>query len=334
MDGGCIVMMPMKSVALDMSPDSKSPAPNCHNFSLLSSWARKFRPLTLPMIDAPRNCIGFLCITSVAAPRTSSQFAPQTEPLELLILEDAAKISEAREFVSVVAGMLALRMRDGADVSAGAPTEVVRTVPVLAGERSSASDLVLKGLDEATLGADVFAATAIMVVKFSDMAALAARDIDGVTTLADRVAIVLQDIAAEHNIPYMKLVGDDVVAAAGFVPDDADAILRIADAAVAVRERCLELFEAAGRKAFFHIGIDCGVVIGSHVGRQPRVFNLWGGAVRTADMMAATGPGPATIQVTEAAYNRLRQHFLFRLRGNFYLPDTGSEQAFVLGGRQ
>lgn len=251
-----------------------------------------------------------------------------------LILEDAAKISEAREFVSVVAGMLALRMRDGADVSAGARTEVARTVPVLAGERSSASDLVLKGLDEATLGADVFAATAIMVVKFSDMAAMAARDIDGVTTLADRVAIVLQDIAAEHNIPYMKLVGDDVVAAAGFVPDDADAILRIADAAVAVRERCLELFEAAGRKAFFHIGIDCGVAIGSHVGRQPRVFNLWGGAVRTADMMAATGPGPATIQVTEAAYNRLRQHFLFRLRGNFYLPDTGSEQAFVLGGRQ
>jgi class 3 adenylate cyclase len=173
-----------------------------------------------------------------------------------------------------------------------------------------------------------------MVVKFSDVAAMAARDTDGVTTLADRVALTLQDIAAEHHIPYMKLVGHDVVAAACLVPGDTEAIVRIADASVTIRERCLELFEACGRQSSFRIGIDCGVAIGSHVGREPRVFNLWGEAVRTADLMAETSPGPATIQVTGAAYGRLRQDFLFRLRGNFYLPHVGSEQTFVLGGRQ
>lgn len=251
-----------------------------------------------------------------------------------VILEDAAQISEAHEFVSIVASMLALRMRDGVDVPTAAHTRIASTEPVSVGERSSASDLVLRSLDEAALGADVFASAAVMVVKFSDVAVMAAPDVDGVTTLADRVAATLQDIAAEHNIPYMKLVGHHVVAAAGLAPGDTKALLRIADASVAIRERCLELFEACGRQSSFHIGIDCGVAIGSHVGRQPRVFNLWGEAVRTASLMAETGPGRATIQVTEAAYNRLRQDFLFRLRGNFYLPHVGSEQTFVLGGRQ
>jgi hypothetical protein len=38
--------------------------------------------------------------------------------------------------------------------------------------------------------------------------------------------------------------------------------------------------------------------------------------------------------VSEAAYDRLRHDFLFRLRGNFYLPHVGSERTFVLGDRQ
>lgn len=251
-----------------------------------------------------------------------------------VILEDAVQISDAMEFVSMVAGIVAVRMRDGVEVQAAARAEQAPTVPVSVGERNSESDLILQSLDRATIGADVFAAASVMLVKFRDMTAMAGYDIDGVTTLADRVVATLQDIAAEHDIPYMKLVGHDVVAAAGLVPDDTNAIVRIADAAVAIREHCLEIFETCGHPPAFHIGIDCGVAIGSHVGRQPRVFNLWGDAVRTADLMAETGPGQGTIQVSEAAYDRLRQNFLFRLRGNFYLPRVGSEQTFVLAGRQ
>jgi adenylate cyclase len=145
---------------------------------------------------------------------------------------------------------------------------------------------------------------------------------------------MLQDVAIAHDVPYMKLAGDDVIAAAGFAPGDSSAIVRIADAAIAIREHCLELFEARGYPPQFRIGVDCGIAVGSHVGQQPRLFNLWGGAVRTAILMAETGAGAGTIQVSEAAYHRLSQQFLFRLRGSFYVPHAGAEQIFVLGGKQ
>jgi len=172
-----------------------------------------------------------------------------------------------------------------------------------------------------------------MVVKFSDGAALAAREPGDGSTLADHLAAALQDIAAANDIPYVKMVGHDAVLAAGYAPRDSSAIERIADAAVATRERFVELLEAAEQSPAFRIGIHYGLAFGSQIGREPRLFNLWGEAVRTADMMATSGAGAGSIQVSEAAYHQLRQHFLFRPRGSFHLPRVGTAQTFVLGSR-
>jgi adenylate cyclase len=251
-----------------------------------------------------------------------------------IVLEDATQIADAHDFVVLVGNMLAIRLRGGAEAPVARQATVADTMAVSAGERSFASDLALRGVDAATMTDNVFPSVAVMVIKFSDAAAMAARDSSDASLLADRLAAALQDIAATHDIPYMKLVGHDVVAAAGCAPNDTTAVLRIADAAVATRERCLELFEAVGHPPSLRIGVDCGIAIGSQVGRQPRLFNLWGGAVRTADMMAASSTGTGAIQVTEAAYHRLREHFLFRPRGSFYLPHIGTAQTFVLGSRR
>ena len=251
----------------------------------------------------------------------------------VIMLEDAADIAGAQAFITLVRSLLAIRMRGAADAPAtisDAAAEVMQT-PV--GERSLTAELVMRGLDDAP-GTDVFASAAVMAIKFADATAMAAHDTSGDTTLADRIAIMLQDVAATYGIPYMKLAGHDVIAAAGFTSGDTSAIVRIADAAVAIRDHCLERFEACGHTPQFRIGIDCGVAIGSYVGQQPRLFNLWGDAVRTANRMAETGGGQGTIQVSEAAYQRLRQQFVFRLRGRFYVPHAGAEQTFVLGGRQ
>jgi adenylate cyclase len=47
----------------------------------------------------------------------------------------------------------------------------------------------------------------------------------------------------------------------------------------------------------------------------------------------ATTAFPGSIQTSERAYLRLRQSFLFRPRGRFYLPAVGSVQTFILAGR-
>lgn len=202
-----------------------------------------------------------------------------------------------------------------------------------ADERNFAADLALHGLDTENIGAEVFPSVAVMVVRFDDPVAIAARDGTGSCSLADRITEVLQEIAEQHDIPYMKLVSQEVVAAAGFSADDNKAILRIAGAALAVRERCLELFDDCGHQPAFGIGIDHGIAIGSQVGRHPRLFNLWGETVRTADTMAAATTGAASIQVSEAAYGLLRHQFLFRPRGSFYLPRVGAARTFILASQ-
>jgi hypothetical protein len=40
------------------------------------------------------------------------------------------------------------------------------------------------------------------------------------------------------------------------------------------------------------------------------------------------------VQVTEAAYERLHQEFLFRPRGSFYLPQVGEARTFILAARR
>src|SRR5262249_43671874 len=115
-------------------------------------------------------------------------------------------------------------------------------------------------------------------------------------------------------------------------PADAGAATGIADMALAVRDRCISLFEKSERSHEFQVGIDCSLAIGGAIGNEPRVFNLWGDAVQIAGAMAASAL-PGTVQVTEAAYQRLREDFLFRPRGSFYLPRVGDARTFVLAGR-
>jgi adenylate cyclase len=64
------------------------------------------------------------------------------------------------------------------------------------------------------------------------------------------------------------------------------------------------------------------------------VFNLWGDVIRTAELMAQSATDTGSIQVSEHAYKQLRQQFLFRARGLFYMPRVGTARTFILAGRR
>jgi adenylate cyclase len=171
-----------------------------------------------------------------------------------------------------------------------------------------------------------------MVLRFGDAVAMAMRPQKGDRTLSNEVVCALQAEAERSGIPYLKIVGRDIVAATGFPQQNEGAAPLIADAALSIRDRCVALLQNSAHPQAFGIGLDCGVAIGGVVGDGPGVFNLWGEAPHAAEMMAASAR-PGTIQATEAAYKRLRQEFLFRPRGRFYLPRIGEAQTFVLAAR-
>lgn len=262
--------------------------------------------------------------------------------LGAICLEDVATLEGSRDFIRTVANMLALHLAAEAGDSSNEPginpgPRKIATAPVPAPmqaspERSRSADLAARALDPSQLAAQVYTNAAVLVLKLPDSTALASRCADDAPALADAIACTLQRLAAQNEIPYLKFLGQKAVAATGFEEAEDGGTMRIATLAVELRDHLTALFETAGLPPDFRIGIDCGVAMGGAVGNEPRVFNLWGEAVKTAGAMAASA-SPGGIQATEAAYTYLRQGFLFRPRGSFYLPGVGEARTFVLAGQ-
>jgi adenylate cyclase len=257
----------------------------------------------------------------------------------LVTVEDplggSAHLIHAGDFVRALGNMLVLRMTQAPATRSREPAAPSHIRVEEAALRSFSADLKTEGIDPAAVDAGIFPDVAVMVLQLTDAAAMALRPA-GATgngrSLSHEIVRRAQQVADEHQIPYLKLVGHELYAAAGFGGGSEGAPAHIADVALAVRDCCMALFEDNDRALSFRIGIDCGLAIGCALGAGPEIFNLWGEAVQTADTMA-TSALPGSVQVTEAAYQRLRRDFLFRPRGRFYLPRIGEAQTFILASR-
>jgi class 3 adenylate cyclase len=254
-----------------------------------------------------------------------------------ICLEDAGSLEGTKDFLRTVAAMLSATLE-------GAPEEVehpAESVP--AQTRATAhtetsvqpilsADLGPSAAERASLRAEFFPDVAVMALSLSGSLQLAKKCAGNDTGMAVQISECLQEIAAEHGITYLKFVGQEAIAAAGFERHDEDAMTWIAGLAIAVRDRLSHLVDTAEHGAEFRIGLGFGGCYGCLVGRERQQFNLWGEAFETADIMAQSA-APGAIQASAGAYAKLRQDFLFRPRGTFYLPGVGQSRTFVLAGQ-
>jgi adenylate cyclase len=240
----------------------------------------------------------------------------------LVMLEDARRDPAVHDFARACATLVAL-----ATLREIPPTEAAPEAPHAAEPEAAADEL---GLDPGLVAFGAVGESAphamVLVLNLPDAAA----------PLAHQIACGAQQIAATHAIPYVKMLGTRIVAAAGYAAGSAaglaEAAPRMADVAIALRERCASLLDADEGPAGFGLGLDVGAVVGGTLGEAPSLFNLWGEAVEGAGALAASAPAEA-IQTSERAYLLLRQAFLFRPRGLFYRPRTGEARSYVLAGR-
>jgi len=203
-----------------------------------------------------------------------------------------------------------------------------------AGQLTSFSERMLsRGLDRNRIGADLFNDTTVFFLRFTDPISLAERMADtDCMTAVDYLAKRLEELAASRGIEYVRIMGDEIVCAAGMDDQAQDHPHLMAELALGVQDRCSGLFAELNTPMEFRIGIDTGAVMGSAVGKVQRSYNIWGEAVRFASMMAKTGI-PGAIQVSETTYRRLRTSYLFQARGRFYLPNIGETTTYILTGR-
>ncbi len=258
-----------------------------------------------------------------------------------VLIEDAERPKQGRSFAEAVSSIAAMRMtghEPGEDAARQPDPAAAETGPALLvadDGRAFSSALTPSEAELSGLGAAYFPAVMAMSIRFDDAVSLARSDQAGTAALADEIVRAMQAIAARHALPYMKLTGYHLIAAAGCAATpDPLAAARIADAAVAAREACLSLLAQSGLEPAFRIGLDFGTAFGCALGQGPRLFNLWGDVIRTAELMAHSAADTGSIQVSESAYGQLRQQFLFRARGVFYVPRVGTARTFILAGRR
>ena len=189
------------------------------------------------------------------------------------------------------------------------------------------------GIAPDQMAADVFTDTTVLALRFTNPISLAVRITDTEsTTMVELMVGYLEELVASQGIEYMKIMGVEIVCAAGIDPGAKDPARLIADLALNLQNRCTGLFASLNTPLEFRIGIDTGAVMGSSVGREVKTYNIWGEAVRFASQMAESSIAGG-IQVSQTTYQHLRANYLFQVRGSYYLPNIGETSTYLLTGR-
>ena len=275
-------------------------------------------------------------------------------------IEDAGAVGqrgvEERSFARTIAHLLGARFAPASEpetvhpvVAAAAgvvepesPPATRLAVPASALRTASLSDerhrtllrrIRRRGMSDDRLLGTVHPHTTVLVLRFFDDLTLSARaDAEQQVGVVEQVVAAVQEITRRLEVRYVKIMSNEIVAAEGFDADAHQAAATLAEAALALQGECARRFAQVGSRLDYTIGLDTGTVLGCGVGFGRTAYNIWGDAVVVAANLAASAQ-LGTTQVSEAAYEQLRDRFVFQRRGAFYLEQVGEMATYALRGR-
>lgn len=143
----------------------------------------------------------------------------------------------------------------------------------------------------------------------------------------------LDDLAQKYGVEKIKTIGDSYMAAAGIPEPAADHAFRMADFALAIKEKAKEFSQLYGIALQVRIGMTCGAVIAGVIGHRKIIYDVWGDVVNTASRMEATNI-PGEIQITEKMALLLEEHFVIEERDEIEVKGKGKMRTYFLKGRR
>jgi class 3 adenylate cyclase len=175
-----------------------------------------------------------------------------------------------------------------------------------------------------------------VTVLFADLVDFTRRSRD---TAPEEVVRVLDDLftafdrlAERLGLEKIKTIGDAYMVVGGLPEPRPDHAQAVAEMALALREEVVEHRDPAGQPLALRIGIDSGPVVAGVIGRRKFSYDLWGDTVNTASRMESTGTA-GCIQVTERAYRRLCDGYVFECRGPVQVKGKGELVTWFLVAR-
>jgi class 3 adenylate cyclase len=136
-------------------------------------------------------------------------------------------------------------------------------------------------------------------------------------------------LSQQHGLEKIKTIGDAYMVVGGlptYREDHAEAIARMA---LDMQASLDSVNHKLGQSFCLRIGINIGPVVAGVIGLTKFIYDLWGDTVNVASRMESSGI-PGEIQVTSAVYERLKEKFTFKKRGDIAIKGKGEMTTYFL----
>lgn len=168
----------------------------------------------------------------------------------------------------------------------------------------------------------------IDIVKFTDLVSNISPK--ALIDFLSRLFTGFDHLVVKHKIEKIKTIGDAYMVAGGATDPDINHLSHSIEFALDALKMVKQFNLKYKMDLQLRIGIHCGPVTAGVIGQKRFTYDLWGDTVNIASRMESHGI-PETIQVSEAVYQQLKDHYPFEPRGEISIKGKlGAFKVYLL----